>query len=106
MRKTTRSKNIKKRGKKFSFLFKSSFLAIGILVLFYVIQISNLAKEISLLSQKQVLAKELSAQINEIEPKIFSSQPLKLGEIAKNFNFEKIDKIHFINVQSLSVAAK
>jgi hypothetical protein len=66
---------------------------IGVLVF----QTQLLAQRSEFVSRSQKELIELSKQDNEHASLVSSGEVLELAQLAQNLNFEKIDKVHYIN---------
>lgn len=87
-----------------TFWVLSIFLTIS-LVGVLVFQTQLLAQKSEFVSQSQKKLAEFSREDNTQTAILFSEEMSELTRLAQNFNFEKIDKIYYINaIQSTALA--
>lgn len=86
-------------------LFKIiSFILIGILLGFYIFQVNDLALKTYQFQNSQREIKKLSQEKEKLEVKVAKvNSLLNVENLMKKFNFEKAEKIHYIQILSTQI---
>lgn len=89
-----------------TFLILHFILIFGLLV-FYIFQINEMTKISYLLSNYEKKVNKLTEENKNLEINFSRINSLEnLESLAKNLNFEKVKKIHYIQVRETTVATK
>jgi len=84
-----------------------SFISIISLLIFYIFQVNSMIRETYLIQNYQRKIKELSQENKTLEINFFQANSLSTIEsLVKNLNFEKVERIHYIQVLESQVVAK
>ncbi len=84
-----------------------SFISITSLLIFYIFQVNSMIGETYLIQNYQGKIKELSQENKTLEINFSQANSLSIIEsLVKNLNFEKVERIHYIQVLESQVVAK
>ncbi len=84
-----------------------SLISIISLLIFTIIQVNQITQESNLILTYQKNIEELSQKNQDLEIKLFQSNSFESIELlAKNLNYEKVGKIHYIKILESTAIAK
>lgn len=88
-------------------ILASGFVLISAILVFYIFQISEITKTASLVSGYEKEITILSQQNKDLEMNLSRGNSLTDLEIAiNNFNYEKVGKVHYIQIMDSGMAVK
>lgn len=82
-------------------------IPIAAILVFYIFQISEITKAVSLISKYEKEITALYQQSKELEAGLFSGNSLTdLDSALNNLNYEKVSKVYYIRVMDSEMAVK
>lgn len=88
-------------------VFILGFILITVLVAFYIFQISEITKSTFSISKYEKEITVFSQQNKDLETNLFDGNSLTNLETAiNNFNYEKINKVHYIQIMDNEMAVR
>ncbi len=82
-------------------------ISIAAIIVFYIFQISEITKAVSLVSEYEKEITALYRQSNELEEGLFEGNFLTdLDAALNNLNYEKVSKVYYIQIMDSEMAVK
>lgn len=82
-------------------------IPVAAILLFYIFQISEITKDVSLVSKYEKEIAALYRQNNELEEGLFKGNFLiDLDTALNNLNYEKVSKVYYIQIMDSEMAVK